>query len=279
MAFDTQIELITPENIAFRYRVAGPFRRLPAYLIDLLVRMGIMVGVSIGLSFLLGFTFGSMSTVAGVSLVVYFILDWFYGALFETYWNGQTPGKRLMQIRVVAADGRPIAGWQAVLRNFLRLVDGMPFFALADTGGLFLPTYIVGFVTAASNSRFQRLGDLWSGTIVVVEEPQRLYGMDRIEEAEVAELARTLPVDFRVSRSLARALSDYVARRKTFPWNRRMEIASHLGEPLRQRFELPPETNPDLLLCALYHRVFLADESEKPIEDLTIFEAPEIMTR
>ena len=36
---DTQIEIVTPENIAFRYRVAGPFRRLPAYLIDLAVRV------------------------------------------------------------------------------------------------------------------------------------------------------------------------------------------------------------------------------------------------
>ncbi len=39
---DTTIEIITPENIAFSYRVAGPFRRLPAYVIDGLIRVGIL---------------------------------------------------------------------------------------------------------------------------------------------------------------------------------------------------------------------------------------------
>ena len=44
---DNAIEIVTPENIAFRYQAAGPFRRLPAYLIDLLIRGMMFVGGTI----------------------------------------------------------------------------------------------------------------------------------------------------------------------------------------------------------------------------------------
>src|SRR5262249_234632 len=95
----------------------------------------------------------------GIGLAVAFVVSWFYGGLFETFWNGQTPGKRIMHIRVITVDGRPIRGWQAVLRNVLRTADSLPF---------------VGIVAATRTKRSQRLGDLFAGTMVVIEEPQRL---------------------------------------------------------------------------------------------------------
>jgi hypothetical protein len=107
--------------------------------------------------------------------------------------------------------------------------------------------------------RSQRLGDLFAGTMVVIEEPQRLYGVIQVNEPAVAELAAALPAGFRPSRTLARTLATYVQRRKGFPWGRRIEIARHLAEPLRDRFNLPASTSYDLLLCALYHRTFIAD--------------------
>jgi hypothetical protein len=72
-------------------------------------------------------------------------------------------------------------------------------------------------------------------------------------------MAALIPANFTVSRTLGLALSGYVARRKHFSWARRMEIAHHVGDPLRQKFGLPHGTNLDLLLCGLYERTFLAD--------------------
>ena len=135
-----------------------------------------------------------------MGLLAWFLFDWFYGGLFETFWNGQTPGKRLMSIRVVSIDGQPIAGWQAVLRNFLRFVDGLPFFF--GQASLF-PLYQLGLISSAMNERFQRLGDISSGTMVVVEEGQRPYGMVRITEPGALELAARLPPGLQVSRSRA----------------------------------------------------------------------------
>lgn len=248
---DTRIEIVTPENIAFQYQVAGPFRRLPAYLVDLLLRIGGIIVAGIGLTIAFG-TVGLGGVGAGMAAVGWFVLDWFYGGLFEAYWNGQTPGKRLMRIRVVSDEGQPINGAQAVLRNFLRSVDAMP-------PALVFPTYLLGLLSTAMNDRFQRLGDLAAGTMVIVEEPQRHYGVARVNEPEAIRLAAELPAKITISRSLARALSSYVQRRQAFPWRRRAEIAMHVAEPLRVKYGLPAGTSHDLLLCALYYRAFIAD--------------------
>ena len=248
---DTRIEIITPENIAFQYRVAGPFRRLPAYLMDALIRAVIIFLGGLVFSFTFGFS-GLPGLGLGMVLILWFVLSWFYGGLFETFWNGQTPGKRMMRIRVVSVDGQPINGIQAVLRNFLREVDAQPFYF-----------FQVGLLAAMMNNRFQRLGDMAAGTMVVVEEGHWLRGLTQMNDPEVAQLAAQIPVNYLAKRSLARALSAYVERRSSFPWGRRMEIARHLAEALREQFNLPSNTNLDLLLCALYYRTFITERQEE----------------
>ena len=247
---DTVVEIVTPENIAFRYRVAGPFRRLAAYAID----MGIRVIAWVVGSLAAMIAFGSIGLpgfgVAAI-LVFWFLMAWFYGGLFEALWNGQTPGKRMMSIRVLTVEGHPIVGWQAVLRNVLRAADMQP-----------LNCYLVGLVASTMNSRFQRLGDLAAGTMVVVEEPRWFQGVLRVVEPEAIRLASQLPAGLQASRTMARALAAYVQRRGHFPWLRRVEIARHLGEPLRERFQLPANTDLDLLLCAVYHRTFITDRHD-----------------
>ncbi|MFO0870370.1 MAG: RDD family protein [Pirellulales bacterium] len=285
-ALDTTIEIVTPENIAFHYRVAGPFRRLPALLLDYILRMmlygalwflGVMLWALLlwlvpPIRDLAGFLFGS--GVAAM-LVFGFILDWFYGGLFETYWNGQTPGKRLLGIRVVTTSGQPISALQAIMRNVFRYADLCPFLSLSMLNPILgndvdeslpelymIPTLLVGLVTMLLNRRFQRLGDILCGTMVIVEERKWLAGVATLEDPRAAQLAAYLPVDFVVSRPLARALALYVDRRRYFTPVRRREVAQHLGEPLVRHFGLLPDTSHDLLLCALYFRTFVADRTD-----------------
>ena len=108
---DSTVEIVTPENIAFHYRVAGPFRRLPAYLLDLFVRWAVLFVLGIACS-LAGIVMGGMAIA--VIMVSSFLLEWFYGGVFETFMNGQTPGKWVLGIRVLSVDGKPINGVQAV---------------------------------------------------------------------------------------------------------------------------------------------------------------------
>lgn len=256
---DGQINVVTPENVAFHYEVAGPFRRLPAYLIDLAVRVAIAFVMLIGLwgvSAVGAFDFG-----IGFLAIGFFVLTHFYGGLFETFWNGQTPGKRLIGLRVLSVDGRPINALQAVLRNILRDVDTMPY-----AFGFFWPElqlvglYWVGLISMALTERYQRLGDLAAGTMVVVERKSGVHGVVNVSDPAVLALAAEIPVDFEATRSLGKALSMYAERRLALSPLRRAEVARHLAVPLIARLRLPAQTNYDTLLCALYYRTFVAEE-------------------
>ncbi len=257
---DSRIRVVTPENIAFEYRLAGPFWRLPAYLLDLLIRLAIF-GV---LFFFSLFIFGSLGTF-GIGILIlllgWLVLAWFYGGLFETFWNGQTPGKRIMQLRVISRDGRPVSGLQAVLRNILRVVDALPAYVIAAE--FVVPTYLVGLTSAACSSRYQRLGDLVCGTIVVIEERSRMRGVERLDEPEIDAVAALIPAAWVPDRSLSNALSKYVDRRKFFGPARRAEIAGHVGNLLVKKLALPPETSYDALLCAAYQRSFHNELGDK----------------
>jgi uncharacterized RDD family membrane protein YckC len=220
-------------------------------------------------------------TAASIMLLMWFGLEWFYGGLFETFWNGQTPGKRVLGLRVLTTHGEPINGGQAILRNLFRLADMwpvIPFSAYAAAFGfsqleltpdsIFFryisptPTFLFGFLTPAMNRRWQRLGDLAAGTMVVVEEPNWLYGLVRIQDQRVAELAQALPLHINIGRSTAKALAMYVERRRFFSPARRQEIAMHLGTPLIERYHLPPVSDHDLLLCAVYWKVFVTESPD-----------------
>jgi uncharacterized RDD family membrane protein YckC len=242
---DTSIEVIAPENIAFTYRVAGPFRRFPAYLLDFLFRGIFMLGLAVVLSF---FSIAIGSLGIAVWTLIFFLVSWFYGGAFETFWNGQTPGKHILGLRVLSTNGSPINGYQAILRNWLRLVDTL-FFG-------------IGFVAMACNRRFQRLGDLVCDTMVVIEERPWLIGVAAIDDPRAYELASYLPSDLQASRSMALALAHYAERRRFFSPARRREVAAHLAEPLLKQYGLPPNTSYDLLLCTMYYRLFIADRSE-----------------
>ncbi|GCE29017.1 hypothetical protein KDA_45010 [Dictyobacter alpinus] len=81
-------------------------------------------------------------------VVAYFFVQ---EALFST-----TLGKATMGLQVVDIHGRPISIKAALIRNLARLIDAWP--------GL----YIVGIIAARFSPNYQRLGDRWAKTYVVM---------------------------------------------------------------------------------------------------------------
>lgn len=248
---DSAVRIITPENIAFRYQLAGPCRRFGAFVIDYLVRAAIILP-----AYFVAAIIGS-PIVFGAMLLLAFAVWWGYGAIFEALWNGQSPGKRAFRLRVLSLNGEPISGMQAFIRNWLRDADLLPYMV-----GIIFPTGMVGLLAMSLNSRFQRLGDLVAGTMVVVEERHWLMGVEKLEDPRVYQLASYIPPSFTFSRSLSRTLAMYVERRRFFGPARRREIAQPLCEPLLAQFHLPADTSYDLLMCALYYRAFVGERSD-----------------
>jgi uncharacterized RDD family membrane protein YckC len=241
---DGMVRLVTPERIVIAHPLAGPARRFMAYLIDQVL---LVVLLLLALLFSLFVTMGSQSAM-GPFLLAYFVLTWGYGAFCEGLFNGQTVGKRTMGIRVVSARGVPISGAQAVLRNLVGAVDGLvPFF------------YQTALASMILSPKFQRLGDLAAGTMVIIEERRRRRGVTRIDDPEIAALLLWLPGRIAAGSDMARALSDYVGARHRFGPIRRAEMAEPLARPLRKRFGLSAEYSADAVLCAVYRQIFVGE--------------------
>ena len=82
-----------------------------------------------------------------------------YFILLEWLMNGQTPGKRMLHIRVIKQGGYSLRFFDTLLRNLLRVVDFLPLF------------YGVGLTSLVLTRDSQRVGDLVAGTLVVYQEP------------------------------------------------------------------------------------------------------------
>ncbi|WLT31946.1 RDD family protein [Geothrix sp. PMB-07] len=145
---DTVRTIETPEGVELQLRPAGPVARLWAFAADqALVWIALMV-VGIGLAFL-----GPLGL--GLWLILAFFAQWLYPVFFEVLGGGRTLGKRWVGLRVLMADGRPVGWSPSLIRNLLRVVDGLP------------GAYTVGLISLLLTRDFQRIGDLVAGTLVV----------------------------------------------------------------------------------------------------------------
>ncbi|HEX4066543.1 MAG TPA: RDD family protein [Acidobacteriaceae bacterium] len=160
-----QLTIETPEQVAIRFPVAGIGSRFLALLADSLVQGVAYAVLTLLLLLVISAAPDHLQSVARNSekwliagiILLNFILYWGYFTLFEAYWNGQTPGKRICKLRVIRDSGRQITFFESMTRNLLRAVDGFPGF------------YAVGIVAMLANRRNKRLGDLAAGTLVVHE--------------------------------------------------------------------------------------------------------------
>ena len=280
---DTTMQVTTPENISFHYQLAGPFRRIFAYSLDILISLGayavicIFVSICFAVLTIPARYFGATGLlealegiISGLSAIGWFVIYWFYGAYMEAQFNGQTLGKRITKMRVITTDGHAIDGVQATLRNFFRLLDIMP---MVSFGALFMieptdtefdtflyfpliPTCLFGLIVMAINRKYQRVGDLVANTVVVNEEQKRLPSLAAFVDQRVPQLAELIPTSFVVPATMAKTIAQYVDRRKFLLPQRASEIASHLARPLLEKFGIPADTDHDLFLCALYHKTF-----------------------
>lgn len=145
----------------------------------------------------------------GLMLLAFFLLSWFYPVAFEVWWNGQTPGKRATDLRVVCDDGTPISIPKSIVRNFLRVADVLP------TG------YAVGLVCCLIDPSSRRLGDLAAGTLVVYASP--IEHQSQIDPG-IAPLSPPIALDL----AEERALISYAERSKLLTSERVEELAQTL---------------------------------------------------
>ena len=161
---DETLVIETPERVPLHFALASIGNRFIACAIDHAIQILTLISLVIMFLFIAGFSdFGSRLSnapkwIIALLIILIFILMSGYFAFFEWIWNGQTPGKRWLKLRVIREDGRPIGFFEAMVRNLLRNFDIMP-----------SPFYSIGLISVFATDRDQRVGDLVAGTVVVRE--------------------------------------------------------------------------------------------------------------
>jgi uncharacterized RDD family membrane protein YckC len=162
---DDQLQIDTPEQIALELPLAGIGSRFLGLVIDTLIQFVLYIIGIFALAFVgrFGGAVGigrylrwiPVNWAPAIAILFVFCVYWGYFAFFEIIWKGQTPGKRIARIRVIKESGRPINAYEAIARNLLRAIDGLP--------GM----YGVGIVCMMLNNQNRRIGDYVAGTVVV----------------------------------------------------------------------------------------------------------------
>jgi uncharacterized RDD family membrane protein YckC len=156
-SIDTVITAETPEGIAIAIRPAGFAVRCTAFLIDAVIRFALFLGLVTALG--LGRRFG-----IGPIFIVAFGLNWLYPVIFELMPAAATPGKRVMGLQVMMANGLPITPAGCLIRNLMRVVDLLPLL------------YAFAIVLMLLRRDARRLGDLAGGTLVAYRNEAAVVG-------------------------------------------------------------------------------------------------------
>jgi uncharacterized RDD family membrane protein YckC len=146
---DSILGVQTPEGVEFALFPAGLPVRACAYVIDKAIQWVFNIGLFIIMEFI-----GEDAGI-WIILLLLFCVDWFYHVISEVFLRGQSPGKKIMGIRVVGNDGSPVGGGASFLRNLLRFAD------------TFMFLYPIALICMSANRAYRRIGDWAAGTLVV----------------------------------------------------------------------------------------------------------------
>jgi uncharacterized RDD family membrane protein YckC len=248
---ETEEKLIieTPERVPLEFALASIGNRFLAVAIDHFIQY---LSIFLIAWFVLSVTGYSATKIAdspdkllsempkwtiAILIIVLFLIFASYFIVFEYFWNGQTPGKRWMKLRVIRDDGRPLTLWEAIARNLLRIADAVP--------GFILPIYSVGLVVIFLSGRDQRLGDIFAGTVVIRERTDEAPTFAETFSSRITDLAfsrvqKPTGVDADVSRLTEReveVVESFLRRRWDLTDRQRLWMAWRIALPIMHKLK------------------------------------------
>ena len=216
----------TPEQTRLEFAIAGIGSRFLALTVDLLIQgaAGVALILIVVLLRLTGLFNGlplSAQWTTALLIAFTFLSHFGYFTIFEILWRGQTPGKRMVHIRVVKDSGRTLSASEAILRNLMRIADQLP------------ALYAVGILSALLTAQNQRLGDLMAGSIVVREASLSQMRPDWDSAAASATVGAAQSQQ--LSDEDLALIETFLARRSELPSNVRSRMASEILGRLQAR--------------------------------------------
>ncbi|MGQ1909248.1 RDD family protein [Marinifilum sp. RC60d5] len=220
----SKINIETSQNVQLNFPVASVGERMVAYLLDM---------VFIGVCFMFcGLLFGALGEEY-VMIFVIMIPFLFYSLLFELFMGGQTPGKKIMKIKVYKIDGDSADFISYLIRWMFRLVD------IGLTNG------IAAILTIVIGEKGQRVGDILAKTTVVKLNRKLslsntiLSDIPENYELVFSEVKKLKDNDLELFKQVVeklKTMDDYVEK-LTFGLKARKKVSDKLGI----QTEMPPE--------------------------------------
>jgi uncharacterized RDD family membrane protein YckC len=249
MRFFNQFHLQTPESVELEFTLAGIGNRTLALLIDYVVLLLslflfwffyllLIPQFESILEALIPDNIG-MWLLAIASLISFFFYMGYF-VIFESLWQGQTPGKRVTKIRVIQDNGRRAGLGQATMRSLLRPVDDL---------------FFLGVFMIVLGKKEKRLGDWVAGTIVIQEDRATApanFAIDPLSQKLALELNQLTEIDQLLPEEFA-TIREYLQRRSAMSKKARINLSQQLGDRLQSILHLETQTaSPDIFLEAIY---------------------------
>ncbi len=238
MYSEDHLNIDTPENVIFDYEIVGIGSRFMAALVDTTLIVVLQLVVYLPMLFFFGeqLVSGENTWFIGLFILIAFVFLWGYYIFFELLWNGQSPGKRWLGLRVLQANGTPITLTESIIRNLVRIVDFLPM------------AYGVGVVTMFIDGKSRRLGDMAASTLVVRDKESITLESLNIQEktslyinphGELVADVRTWPLDKLTVEDIQ--MAENLLQRRQELANSSM-LANQIMLRYLQKMDLPLET-------------------------------------
>ncbi|NLD46210.1 MAG: RDD family protein [Clostridiaceae bacterium] len=207
------LEILTPENVHVEYEVAGLGSRFIALFIDSIIQMLMLAIISVIIivgesgaveNFVADAVLGTInSIVVTISLIVLFLILFGYYIFFEMVLKGQSPGKKIMKLRVIKQTGEPINILDSFMRNFFRIVYMVPLLHLLEA------------LLVVLSKNYKRIGDFAANTIVVkIRKDEKLVTIEDVLESTYVNDKQEEAVNiFPVTNSEYAVLKEFLERK------------------------------------------------------------------
>lgn len=237
----------TPENVDLHLEIAGLGNRLLAQLVDSLINL-LTAFIVIVIALITGYLISTSpldaqskniwyGVLAMISIFIIFIQLNCYFIVFEAIWQGQTPGKKVAEIRVIEANGQPIGWAGAIIRNLIRMVDQILF---------------LGLLVMLFDKNERRLGDMAAGTIVIREHKPDISTTQLLlaapsGAADLLDIGRVTPGEYDL-------IVDFLKRRKSLAKAYRPLVAQKLAKYFHEKLgSTGDDSAPEKYLEQVFH--------------------------
>ena len=227
---DRDLSVRTPESIEFHYELAGLGSRFLALAIDQAIQIAVVLAIFFGLLWLAARLPAARATAIGadadkfagavliaIVVIAVFLIFFGYFIAFEAWWNGQTPGKKALGIRVVRDGGFPVDFGAALIRNLIRV------------GEVAVGYYLLSAISTVLSRENKRLGDYAAGTIVVRDAALALRVRDDVNAAPAYAPTRYLTGDERA------VVKRFLEQRDLLEPLKRRTLAAKIAARVRDR--------------------------------------------